>query len=322
VGFPILEFPDQTLLTLEDPFLQGICSGLSHLNASIWLHDDLVRPLARQGHYYIMAGLHSCGSFSKIDSLCVNYRGLYLGAYVASDIISPDGSQIHSGSFRGTLAQRPNTPSVKFPRQTRPNKVSWARWRRAFRLIFTAPRCTQLRLLEPLGLWFLFRLDSPKWYYYRSADSLVVRSRFTDAIKQYPLETRGRRALTYLKQHGTVVITLPSTSVPTAPPQEAQRKWISSPEAGLNFVPAPAPPLPPQTFANHVFVLDPALRALFSDVEILLPLAEIVTLLETSSTLTLVGDGGAKTCRGSYGAVAALDSIRILQIKGPPLLLS
>jgi hypothetical protein len=27
VGFPILEFPDQNLPTLEDPFLQGIRSG-------------------------------------------------------------------------------------------------------------------------------------------------------------------------------------------------------------------------------------------------------------------------------------------------------
>jgi hypothetical protein len=30
-----------------------------------------------------------------------------------------------------------------------------------------------------------------------------------------------------------------------------------------------------------------------------------------------VGDGGAKTCQGSYGAVAALDSIHIIRVKGP-----
>jgi hypothetical protein len=47
------------------------------------------------------------------------------------------------------------------------------------------------------------------------------------------------------------------------------------------------------------------------------PIAEIVQLLETTTTLTLVGDGGAKTCRGSYGAVASLDSIRIIKVKGP-----
>jgi hypothetical protein len=36
-----------------------------------------------------------------------------------------------------------------------------------------------------------------------------------------------------------------------------------------------------------------------------------------SPLLTLVGDGGAKTCRGSYGAIAALDAQRILSVQGP-----
>jgi hypothetical protein len=51
IGYPILEFPNKTLPTLEDPFLQGIRSGLSHLYASIPLHDDYVRPLARKGDF-------------------------------------------------------------------------------------------------------------------------------------------------------------------------------------------------------------------------------------------------------------------------------
>jgi hypothetical protein len=128
VGFSILECPDQALHTLEDPFLQGIQSGLSHLNASIRLHDDLVRPLARQGAFNIIEGLQSFRLFSKPDSLRVNYCWLYLGAYLASDLISPDVSHIHLGSFRGTLAQHPNTLSIKFPRQTCPDKESWAQW--------------------------------------------------------------------------------------------------------------------------------------------------------------------------------------------------
>jgi hypothetical protein len=151
----------------------------------------------------------------------------------------------------------------------------------------------------------------------RSDDSLVVRSRFTKVLTEYPLETRGRRALTHLKQHGRLVTTLPSAGVPTCDPKEDIRTWVSRPGARLNSVPASSPPPLPQTFADFVSVLDPALSALLSDVEMLLPLAEIGQLLATSSTLTLVGDGGSKTCRGSYGAVAALDSIRILQVKGP-----
>jgi hypothetical protein len=162
VGFPILEFPDQAISTLEDPFLQGIRSGLSHLHASIRLHDNLVRPLSRQGDFYIMERLEAFGNFSTSESRRVNYCRIYLGAYLASDIISPDGLTIHPSCFKGTLVQRPNTPSVKFPRQARPDKESWAQWRRALRFLFTAPRCTQRLLLVPLCSWFPLRPDSPK----------------------------------------------------------------------------------------------------------------------------------------------------------------
>jgi hypothetical protein len=297
---------------MEDPFLQGIRLGLSHLNASICLHDNLVRPLSRQGDFYIMERLQAFGNFSKTESLRVNYCQLYLGTYLASDIISPDGSTIHLSSFKGALSQRPNTPSVKFPRQAQPDKESWAQWRRALRFLFTAPRCTQLHLLVPLGSCYPLRSDSPKWYFYRSSDSLVIRSRFRDAITQYALERRGRRAQTYLKHHGTRLHILPSNSVPIGSPAEDRRQWASRPDAGRNAIPAQLPPPPPQSFKDYVSLLDPALRALVLDVELVHPMDEIVQPFSSTTILTLVGDGGAKTCRGSYGAVAALDSFLIV----------
>jgi hypothetical protein len=73
VGFPILEYPDQAIPMMEDPFLNAIRSGLFHLNASIKLHDNLVRSLSRQGDFYIMERLQAFGNFSKTESLRVNY---------------------------------------------------------------------------------------------------------------------------------------------------------------------------------------------------------------------------------------------------------
>jgi hypothetical protein len=186
VGFPILEYPDQAIPTMEDPLLNAIRLGLTHLNASIRLHDNLVRPLSRQSDFYIMECLQAFGNFSKTESLHVNYCRLCLGVYLASDIIFPDGCFINPSSFKGKLSKRPNTPSMKFPRQPRPDKDSWAQWRQALRFLFTSPKCNQLKLLVPLGPWHPQRSDSPKWYFYRSSDSLVVRSRHTDAITQYP----------------------------------------------------------------------------------------------------------------------------------------
>jgi hypothetical protein len=115
-GFSILEFPEIALPTLKDPFLQGIRSGLTHLHASIRLHENGVHPLARTGDFYRMEGLEATGAFSAADLLRANYCRLFLGAYLASDVVSPDGRFLHPGLFRGTVSQRPNTPSTKFPR--------------------------------------------------------------------------------------------------------------------------------------------------------------------------------------------------------------
>jgi hypothetical protein len=264
-----------------------------------------------------MERLQAFGNFSAPEARRVNYCRIYLGVYLASDVVSPDGHNIHSSSFKGTLSQRPNIPSVKFPRQSRPDKANWAQWRRALRLLFTSPRCAQLQLLVPLGPWLPLRPDSPKWYFYRSNDSLVVRSRITDTITQYPLERRGRRAQTYLKHQGIRLPSIPMNSVPIGPPNEDRRQWATRPDAGLNAIPAQISPPSPQSFKDYASLLDPALRPLVSDVELVLPIGEIIQLLSSTTTLTLVGDGGAKTCRGSFGAVAALDSIRIVRVKGP-----
>jgi hypothetical protein len=46
-------------------------------------------------------------------------------------------------------------------------------------------------LIVPLGSWYYpLRSDSPKWYFYWSYASLVVRSRSTNTITQYPPERR------------------------------------------------------------------------------------------------------------------------------------
>jgi hypothetical protein len=146
---------------------------------------------------------------------------------------------------------------------------------------------------------------------------LVARSRFSNAITQYPATTRGRRVQTFLKQTGQSIPAIPSDCVPIRPPTEDRRQWTTLPDAGSNCIPAPPPPPLPHTFVDYVSRLDPALQTLVSDVEILVPINELVALLARTTTLTLVGDGGAKTCRGSFGAVAALDSIRIIRVKGP-----
>jgi hypothetical protein len=102
VGFPILEFPDEQIPTLEDPFFQGLRSGLTHLHASIRLNDNLVRPLARQGDFYITEGLQAFGTFSTTESLRVHYCRLVSHLRMAAHLIR--------------AASEAHCPSAKTPR--------------------------------------------------------------------------------------------------------------------------------------------------------------------------------------------------------------
>jgi hypothetical protein len=301
VGFPILEFPSFALPTLEDELLVAIRAGMTKLTASIRLHNNQVHPLAREGDFYIIEGLIALDVLSPAELLRVNYCRLYLQVYQASDVVSPDGATLHKGLFSGTLQHRPHVPSGIFPRQARPDTSSWIQWRRALRLLFTAPYSTNLALLSPLGPWRPLQSTSPKWFWYRASNSIVSRSRRTDALTQYPLKFVGRRLTAFSKLVGTPVDQVPPLSVPISPPA------VSSREPQSSSHPASA------SVASLVRRTSSPPRSSASSIS----LPEIFALIQVSSTLTLVDDGGAKTCRGSFAAVAALDSIRILHLKGP-----
>jgi hypothetical protein len=105
--------------------------------------------------------------------------------------------------------------------------------------------------------------------------------------------------------------------VPIDSPSQDQRHWQVLISAGRDAEPPAPPQSSPSTFAERVTALDPSLQSLLENAVFLLPLHEIAYLFATAPLLTLIGDGGSKTCRGSCGAVAALNAIRILSVQGP-----
>jgi hypothetical protein len=92
VGFPILEFPESELPTLEDAFLIAIRASMTKLTASLRLHNNLIRPLAREGVFYLIERLQAIRLFTPKELLLANYCRLYLGVYQASDVVEQSGS--------------------------------------------------------------------------------------------------------------------------------------------------------------------------------------------------------------------------------------
>jgi hypothetical protein len=222
VGLPLLEFPELRVPTLEDEFLQSIRRGMVHTGSSLRLHLSLVRPLARADGFYIMEGLFALDELTPAEANREKYCRIFVGAYLASDIVSPDGMTILPEFFKGHLAQRANKPMVMLPRQARPDAKSWKQWRRALRLLFTKPRCTALTLLEPLGSWYPPRHDSHTWRAYKSGSKLIIRTGFTSVLTEYSSTVQRRRHQQYLKTTARIIPKLPEQSVPIELPSQSR----------------------------------------------------------------------------------------------------
>jgi hypothetical protein len=120
-GLPLLEFPEIEAPTLEDAFLQSIRVGMVHTGSSLRLHLSLARPLARHNDFYLIEGLQSMEKLSPAELQNVNYCRLYLGVYLASDVVTPDGKQLDPALFKGQKHRRHNHPGIMYPRQNRPD---------------------------------------------------------------------------------------------------------------------------------------------------------------------------------------------------------
>jgi hypothetical protein len=57
-----------------------------------------------------------------------NYCRLYSGAYLASDVVTAEGTKLDPAFFQGQKTRRQNQPAIKYPRQTRPHDDSWKQW--------------------------------------------------------------------------------------------------------------------------------------------------------------------------------------------------
>lgn len=160
MGTPLLEAPNVAVPTLEDPYLISIRAGLTHLSASLRLKETYIRPLAREGDFYLMETIIATGKFSKQSLNRINYCRDFVRVYLASDAVLPAGSELDPHVFHGRRTQCSGQPGLSYPRQSRPDEHSWKLWRRALRLIFTKPCSRDLQLLHPLGPWFPMSSDS------------------------------------------------------------------------------------------------------------------------------------------------------------------
>jgi hypothetical protein len=64
---------------------------------------SLVRILARTHDFYIIEGLQLLEQMTAADLNRANYCRIFLGVYLASDVVTPDGTHLLPGLFKGSL---------------------------------------------------------------------------------------------------------------------------------------------------------------------------------------------------------------------------
>ncbi len=140
-----------------------------------------------------MDGICESKMFTKTEIRKINACRLYLQVTLVSDISTTCGRKILPCYYQGNKQQRPNRPFNIYPRQNKPNSVSWALWRKAFNAIFL--RNNKQYWKTPLGAWHRQREQSQLWESYVDLEYLYQRMEWEERFTRHTL-------LTINQEHG------------------------------------------------------------------------------------------------------------------------
>jgi hypothetical protein len=288
VGFALLQSPHILVPHLECEWIQSIRTGLTSIDAHLESTITFVYEPRRVSDCHIMDAICSCGIFTTPQIRRINACRLFLKVTLLSDITSPCGKYINDAYYKGDISDRINWPSVKYPRQTRPDKTSWAFWKRGLHLTHLKDDKKQLR--RPLGAWLPAERYHHHWRWTYGPDELFHQDPETNTIHCYKFQTSIRRQFRF-KKEGTIV---PSRSREFFPvkAEESHRHYIVP---FTQIFPFPRRPIEyhPETIQHMIQQLHPSLRKLVEHVEVLASEATTTRCLDLQQQIYVASDGGA-----------------------------
>ncbi len=183
MGFHLLEYPGLSVPHLECKWMESMRSGLAALQGSIQCIENFIVPIAQEGDTYIMDAICESKKFTKNEVRQINACSLYLKVLLTPDISTPCGTCIANKYDGGSIKDKQNWPTIKYPRQARPNSGAWILWRKALHSLFLEDDKTTL--LASLGAWFPRHRSHYQWKYFLHENTLYK----TTATKEYSLSS-------------------------------------------------------------------------------------------------------------------------------------
>ena len=145
VSFPILHQPHPKLPHFESVWFKDLRDFLSKHSLSVHIQNPGTIPHQRQHDMHLMDIIITL-NFRPCEIKRSNYCRLYLNVTLLSDIVTADGMRFNKDMYNGIRKQSHNQVH-----QQKPNKTTWAIWRRGLNsLTFETEK-----LKQPLGAWLV-----------------------------------------------------------------------------------------------------------------------------------------------------------------------
>jgi hypothetical protein len=312
MGFPLLEYPGRHVPHLECEWLQAIRTGLASINARVERVDASVFKIRRTNDCHIMDAICADGRYKNPQLDRINACRLYLKATLLSDISTACGHRIHSAYYDGEEVITHNWATVTYPRQARPNKISWALWRRALNQIHLRDDKSKLR--QPLGDWLPPETYHHKWQWNYALDDIIHHDQDTNELRRHPYVESVRRQQRFLRDY-YVLPHAPQEKFPIEPIHHPDH--FSVPYNQIYPWPTPTLVPPPTTIQEMTAQLPDSLRHLVAHTEALATIYTAIHCLNLKQPIRLACDGGAFPGRASYGWILQIGDTKIFRGKGP-----
>jgi hypothetical protein len=296
MGFALMASPEKKVPHLECAWLQSIRTGLAKTNARIERTESAVYADRRSDDCHLMDQICESKGFTDNQVRRINACRLFLKVTLLSDIMTACGKRIHPAYYEGAETITHNWASVTYPRQARPDKTSWAFWRRALNTIYLRDDKTTLR--RPLGQWYPSAPYHHQWKWHYSPDDIIHHDQTSQQLTRHPFISSVRRQFRFSRE-GNASPQMPTASFPI----KATKYPLHLGVPFHQIFPFPITPVipTPGTIGEMKTQLPKSLFRLVEHTESLTNIPTALHCLNLQQPIRLACDGGAYPGRASYG---------------------
>lgn len=242
----------------------------------------------------------------------INACRLYLQATTIADITDSNGTQLQNTLFHPT----PHTlvkSILLWPYQPNPPKKSWKIFYRFLKTL-CKPHTWKLRI--PLGGWTEIH-STNQWPHYWDTTTAKIFTRTDNSWQEYSSPQSHR---TWIKTTSPPVVIQDVDYKDMIPISQLQCRQPEIQWSRPQWIPKPTDTIPygPDSFTTHVHKLPEWEKHLLQHLQFSSHHMQIITQLQSASTILLVSDGGARPHMplGGYGWVLATEHEELVTNRG------